>query len=570
MYVGDKINSDIKELFRTASEEALTNDSFADICKHLGVAKMYYDMDLGDEDRYRDHRSGNLVMAEKEAGNKIILYDSGEKTDLMKVYPYYYYGAEYVHAYIEFKEGISDRDLDRELFRFLADMIYLLVSRKNMRMMLDYVETIDVLTGIPNVVYMRRRYDQAINTVPAHEWLVLRVNVQNFKHMNEVGGARCGDETIIKYSRILLRMVDDDECVCRLGGDNFALFIHKEHLDDLIKKLECVVMDHLETAPNRTFELSAWIGISQLNEGENKPLGARLNEASTACDLGKSRFKQSVVYYNADMNRIISQGHDILAMFKPALRKGEFIPFFQPKVDMRNGELVGFEALCRWKHEGTFIYPDQFIPILDRSGLIPDLDIAIFDRTCATIKKWKDMGLNPPRVSTNFSRKNLFVENIEEKILKIIKDNGLAVDDLEIEITESVKEHEYDRLIEFVKRLKSCGLHIAIDDFGTGYSSLSLLHNVDADIIKIDKSFVDTMMTDVKAGVLVESIISIADRLGIATIAEGVETAQQGEALLNIGCHLAQGYFYGRPVDPEATAELLKSPHFEPVFTDRI
>ena len=232
---------------------------------------------------------------------------------------------------------------------------------------------------------------------------------------------------------------------------------------------------------------------------------------------------------------------------------------------MRTGKLVGFEALCRWIHDGKFIFPDQFIPIIDKAGLIPDLDMAIFDRTCACIRQWKDMGLNPPRISTNFSRKNLFVQDIEEKILGTIKENGLTTDDLEIEITESVKVQEYDRLIEFVKYLKNNGVHIAIDDFGTGYSSLSLIHNVDVDIIKIDKSFVDNLLDDDRSRVLSHSIISIADKLGIGIIAEGVETREQGEMLLKLGCNVAQGYYYGKPVDYNEATEIIKNSEFEPI-----
>ncbi|MBO4847463.1 MAG: GGDEF domain-containing protein [Lachnospiraceae bacterium] len=565
MYVGDQINADIRSLFRIASDEKLDNKSFTDICEHLGVAKMYYDMDLGGEERYRDHRSGNLVMAEKEADNKIILYDNGEKTDLKMTYPYYYYGAEYVHAYIEFKEGITREDIDDNLFQFLADLIYLLVSRRNMRLMLDYAETVDALTGIPNVVFMKRQFEQITQTIPPQEFLVIRVNIQNFKYMNEVGGSLCGDEAMIKYSRMLVHLIDEDEGVCRLGGDNFAFYIHKEHMSDLIEKLNNVVLTDLKYAPGRSFEMMAWIGVSELKEGEHKVFGQRLGEASSACDIAKGQLKQQVVYFNNAIVNMIDHGHDIIAMFRPAVRNREFHPFFQPKVDMRTGKLVGFEALCRWIHDGKFIFPDQFIPIIDKAGLIPDLDMAIFDRTCACIRQWKDMGLNPPRISTNFSRKNLFVQDIEEKILGTIKENGLTTDDLEIEITESVKVQEYDRLIEFVKYLKNNGVHIAIDDFGTGYSSLSLIHNVDVDIIKIDKSFVDNLLDDDRSRVLSHSIISIADKLGIGIIAEGVETREQGEMLLKLGCNVAQGYYYGKPVDYNEATEIIKNSEFEPI-----
>ena len=191
--------------------------------------------------------------------------------------------------------------------------------------------------------------------------------------------------------------------------------------------------------------------------------------------------------------------------------------------------------------------------------------MAIFNETCIAIKKWKDMGLTPPRISSNFSRKNLHVPDIEDKIYSVIKDNGIDTGDVEIEITESVREADYDRLIEYVKKLKSYGIHISIDDFGTGYSSLSLIHNIDADVVKIDKSFVDDVTEEGKARVLIESIISIAERLKMSVIAEGVETAEQGEALLGFGCSFAQGYYYSKPVDFETATGIISNPGFLPI-----
>lgn len=566
MRLSEDICNDLMCLFKAASDEKLDTEAYRDICTHLNVSRMYYDMDLGGEERYRDSRTGNLVMAEAEEDGKIILYDNGDETELKLTYPYYYYGYEYVHAYIEFRRGIKKENLDLELLQFLADTVYLLASRRNMRLMLDFAETVDALTGIPNVIFMKRQYEQRIQTIPPHELLVLCSNIQNFKYINEVGTAKCGDEAIIQYSHRIVRMMAEDECASRLGGDNFMMFIHKEHLDSVLANLNCVVLTDLKNAPGRVFELSSWVGVSEIKEGEDKPIFARVNDATTACYMAKSKFKRNVVVFNDELAAMISRSHDIIASFRPAIREREFHPYFQPKVDMRTGELKGFEALCRWIHKGHFIYPDQFIPVLDREGLISDLDLFIFNETCADIRRWKDMGLDPLRISVNFSRKDLFHPDIEDKIVDIIRYNGISTDDIEIEITESVKDNEYDRLIEFIRILKDNGLHISIDDFGTGYSSLSLIHNIDADVIKIDKSFIDMLSSEGKSRVLIESIINIADNLHMSTIAEGVETAEQGARLLGLGCHIAQGFFYSKPVTFEEATEYIRSPQFRPII----
>ncbi|MBQ6553698.1 MAG: EAL domain-containing protein, partial [Firmicutes bacterium] len=312
------------------------------------------------------------------------------------------------------------------------------------------------------------------------------------------------------------------------------------------------------------FSISAWIGISPPEEGEI-PIDLRLEHASIACSLGKQRFKKKVMFYDTALAGDFSRSREIVAMFHPAAKKHEFHPFFQPKVNMLTGELIGLEALCRWIHDGKFIYPDQFIPVLDRQGLIHDLDMTILNETCLAIKQWLDMGLEPPRVSVNISRKNLFIPDIEGEILGIIQKNGIDTRHLEIEITESAKEEEFKRLIDFLAKLKSHGLRISIDDFGTGYSSLSLINNINADIVKIDKSFVSSMLNDKKSFILIETIIRIAKRLDMDVIAEGVEIADEGRALIDLGCINAQGYYYSKPVDFEAATKIIKEKGFKPI-----
>ncbi|MBQ8955568.1 MAG: EAL domain-containing protein, partial [Lachnospiraceae bacterium] len=412
-----------------------------------------------------------------------------------------------------------------------------------------------------------RRFEEIKKDNPVEDMCVLFVNLQNFKYINETAGAKAGDEAIIQFARKALNFVDRScESCCRLGGDNFVMVVQKRNLETILDKLHSVKIENLENAPNQTFKISCWVGISETRPGqEHEPFVVRLNEAAAACNIGKTRLKRSLVRFDDELVKMVGQSRRIIAIFKPAIKNHEFHPFFQAKVDMNTGKLVGFEALCRWIHEGSFIYPDQFIPVLDKEGLIHDLDMAIFSETCIAIRKWKDMGLTPPRVSSNFSRKNLYVPDIEDKIYGVIKENGLDSGDVEIEITESVKEADYDRLIEYVKKLKSYGVHISIDDFGTGYSSLSLIHNIDADGIKIDKSFVDEVTGEGKAKILIESIVSIAQRLKMSVIAEGVETAEQGETLLGFGCNYAQGYYYSKPVDYETATEIITNPPFLPI-----
>ena len=417
---------------------------------------------------------------------------------------------------------------------------------------------------MPNISFFRRFYHDITKTVPAANYAVIFANLRNYKYINQTAGVRTGDELMVKFAHTVMDYAKADECVCRMGGDNYVMLIKKENLQDVIQRLDTIKIGGLASAPGKEFTLSPWLGIAPI-EDDGITINVRVEQASVACSLGKHQLKRSVVYYDNDLAAMMKRAREITAMFRPAVASHEFTPFFQPKVNMLTGELVGLEALCRWKHDGSYIYPDRFIPVLDRQGLIHDLDMTILDETCAAIRRWLDMGLTPPRVSFNISRKNLFVPDIEHKILDIIQKHGISTDALEIEITETAKEDEIDRLKGFLAILKQNGLQIAIDDFGTGYSSLSLIHSISADVIKIDKSFVSALRLDNKSGILVETIIQIAERLEMDVIAEGVETADEGRALINMGCCNAQGYYYSRPVDFDSVTGIIRKNHFEPI-----
>ena len=438
-------------------------------------------------------------------------------------------------------------------------------SITNMRRMLDFARNHDPQSGIPNGVAIRNMYREAVRENPDIQYSVLFVNLQNFKYVNERIGSKGGDEAIVQYSRRLTLCVEPDEGVCRLGGDNFVLFVKPENLDKIIHRLTQFTIEDLKEAPEKSFTLSAWIGIAA--NDYDCDIGTRIEHASIANMFARQRLKQAVVFYSEQFNEMLNHNKRIASLFMPALANHEFQAYFQAKVNMETGELSGFETLCRWIHDGEFIFPDQFIPVIDRLGLIYELDMEILRLTCECIRKWLDMGLNPPILSVNFSRKDIFVPGVENEILNMVRSYDITSHYIEIEITETSSESEYVRIIEFTRNLKDMGFRIAIDDFGTGYSSLSLIHNINADVIKIDKSFVTTLHKDSKTEVLVESIINIGRRLGMDLVAEGVETEEDGQLLMKLGCSIAQGYYYSHPSDYETTTGLLRERPFKPIGT---
>lgn len=557
------IKKKVECILKKFLNHTLVSDDYRELYFMMGVCKVTYTVEFTSEaasqfvgpdfvlDIERDS-DGFIASFETEAEpGDVLEYDF----DVRDVY------TTKVRLFLDKNTPVSS--IDTEIYHRILEKLFVIRSIMVMGRLLVFARTHDSDTGIPNMVGFRTQYSEARKLNPDTEYAIVFVNLQNFKYVNERVGSKGGDEVIIRYSRMLTLMVDPDEGVCRLGGDNFLFFVKPENLEGMINRLSLVTIDSLETSPGRKIDVSAWIGIAA-NDCE-WDLTSRIEHAGIANSFAKQRLKQPVVYYSDQFKEMQQHNKKIAAIFPVALTGHEFQAYFQAKVNMATGELTGFETLCRWIHNGSFIFPDQFIPVIDRLGLIFDLDIEILRLTCEAIRKWQDMGLSPPVMSVNFSRKDIFVPDVEKEIKRVVDAYGIDPHLIEIEITESASESEYARIIEFTGILKAMGFCISIDDFGTGYSSLSLIHNINADVLKIDKSFVSSIQKDTKTEVLVESIINIGKRLDMGLVAEGVETKEEGSILLNLGCEIAQGYYYSKPSDFETTTKILKDNPFRPI-----
>lgn len=249
---------------------------------------------------------------------------------------------------------------------------------------------------------------------------------------------------------------------------------------------------------------------------------------------------------------------EVAMSFNYALTHGEFVPFYQPKVLLKNNQLCGAEALCRWFHDGKMVSPMDFVPVLERDGSVCRLDFYILEQVCKDIRRWIDADYTPVKVSVNFSRWHLLNPNISEEILDVIHRYDIDPCLIEIEITETANNEDFIALAKMINTLKKSGMTFSVDDFGTGFSSLSLLKNLSADVLKIDKSFLDVDenysfddQQDKRNKILFENIIRIANGLNMEVICEGVETTEQKEFLLSLDCDMAQGYYYDKPLPVE-------------------
>ncbi len=557
------IEQKVNEIVHKFNRGLESREDLSEIYALLGVVKVTFAMPFENDPTSRIISPEFILESERTEDGSITIFERNTEHGEVIEFGYPRSDGKEIKCRWFLSKKVDRSLIDEERYMMFADKLYMLQSIRNLRKMLDFARNHDLQTGIPNVIGFRRQYRDARAENPDIRYAIVYVNLQNFRYFNERLGSRGADEVMLQFSRRLTLCVESDEGACRLGGDNFLIFVKPQNLDGLIKRLSDFTINNISAAPQKEFSISAWIGIDANDDGAD--LGSRIGRASTANMFAKQRIKQPVVYYSEKFLEMLNHNKYIASIFSPALENHELSAFFQAKVNMRTGELKGLEALCRWKHDGEFIFPDQFIPVIDRLGLTYELDMEILRYSCECIRKWLDMELTPPVISVNFSRKDIFIPNIEQEIKKTVDEYDIMPAYVEIEITETSSEAEYARIIEFTKNLKNMGFRIAIDDFGTGYSSLSLVHNINADVIKIDKTFVTAIHKDTRTAMLVENIINIAKCLDMELVAEGVETAEEGQTLLKLGCDTAQGYYYSRPADYEATTSVIRDNPFMPI-----
>ena len=242
---------------------------------------------------------------------------------------------------------------------------------------------------------------------------------------------------------------------------------------------------------------------------------------------------------------------DVLALFPEALKNEEFLVYYQPKVSLRNYRLAGAEALVRWKHGDTFIFPDQFIPQLEKDGAICELDFYMLDHVCQNLRHWLDQGRRLFKVSVNLSRAHLRDDKLVERIIQTIDKHNVPHEYIEIELTETTTDVGFAELRRLIEALHAQMISTSVDDFGMGYSSMNLIRDLPWDVLKIDKCFLPKSENDHRQYVMLKHIISLPQDIGLDTIVEGVETIEHVKMLKENNCFLAQGYFFDKPLPIE-------------------
>jgi diguanylate cyclase (GGDEF)-like protein len=381
---------------------------------------------------------------------------------------------------------------------------------------------------------------------------VIVLNLDRFKHVNEVYGHRAGDALLRSVSDILVATARDALLSARIGADEFCLLCP---ITEAAEKEVTRLAERLLQLLSRPFEIdtvpihvSASVGMARLAAGGE--FETLLRQANIAMTAAKKAGGNRAIWFDASMESALKARTEIESGLRRGIPLGEFVPYYQPQVDLRTGRICGFEALARWNHPaGGVVGPDVFIPVAEETGLIADLFDSLCWQALADAKEW-DPDLT---LAVNISPSQLKDPWLAQRILKLLTAAGFPADRLEVEITESSLFENLALAQAIVASLKNQGVRLALDDFGTGYSSLANLRALPFDRIKIDRSFVQAMQTDRESLAIATAIAKMGESLGVPVTAEGVTGEEVRQQLLEIGCDKGQGWLFGKPLaQPEA------------------
>ncbi len=435
-------------------------------------------------------------------------------------------------------------------------------AAKAMAAKMTHLAQHDFLTNLPNRVLLNDRIAQAIIQAERSgtQLAVLFLDLDNFKHINDSLGHAIGDKLLQSVAQRLRACVRGYDTVSRQGGDEFVILLSEgnnvEYAALTADKI-LVTLAQPHSVDGHELHVTTSIGISAY-PADAKTAESLIKNADTAMYQAKEKGRNNYQFFKNDMNTHAVERQAIESHLRRALERHELILHYQPKVNLKTGEITGAEALLRWNHpQSGLMLPDRFIAIAEDCGLIVSIGRWVLREACKQAKRWKDEGLTPGSIAVNISALEFRRKDFVDEVRAILAETGLLASCLQLEITESVLMRDVGCSTKVLQQLKNMGVQLAIDDFGTGYSSLSYLHQFPIDILKIDQSFVQDIATATGNGIIVSAVIAMGNSLKQKVIAEGVEKHVQLAYLKGQHCEEGQGYLFSRPLAPEQFAALL-------------
>lgn len=408
-----------------------------------------------------------------------------------------------------------------------------------------YKASHDSLTGLLNRDQFYEDVHDMVNKYHDTTFYLICSNIKDFKFINEIFGMEKGNQVLIKQAKLMASNPSERTICARLMNDRFALCLPREEFDE--KRVADSVKELQREFSGNSFHLHTYMGVYEIRD-RYEAVSIMVDKANIAADTIKNNYDCCVAYYDEHLLEISIEQRRLLGEFEPALQKGEFVMYLQPQVN-RDGAAKGAEALVRWAHPSRGILtPYAFIDILENAGLIYKLDLYIWEKAAQKLAEWKEKGYGSYHISVNISTKDFYIIDIYETFTGLINKYGIAASNLHLEITETTLMTDFEKNMNIIHKLQGVGFRVEIDDFGSGYSSLNMLKDISADVLKIDMGFLRKSENEVKGQDILESIITLAGKIGMDVITEGVETKKQLDMLTMMGCHEFQGYYFSKPV----------------------
>ena len=443
-------------------------------------------------------------------------------------------------------------NLSQQAKRYVKQLETEINVRKQSEERLQYLAHHDSLTGLANRTQFSETLAEHLErTADGDRMALFFVDLDRFKEINDTLGYHNGDNLLKQIATRLLSVIGESGNVARFGGDEFAILApnvgSREHAAEIASRI------HEALEPNFNLEdlqleIRASIGIV-LYPDNGEDADTLMRRADMTMSIAK-RSDPGYTFYDSRFDHYSPRRLMLLGELRQAINNSDLCLYFQPKIDIATGIVVGMEGLTRWHHpKHGQIFPDEFIPLAERSGLIKPLSMWVLREAPRRWEEWNQEGL-AVSISVNLSVRDLFDVTIPDQIANVLMKHNMPADQLTLEITESAMMEDPDQVKNILMTLSKMGVRIAIDDFGTGYSSLAYLKNLPVDEIKIDKSFVMEMHTDKDDATIVRSTVELGHTLGLSVVAEGVETEESWQMLRELGCNQGQGYFMSRPLPP--------------------
>lgn len=516
------------------------------VCKVLRVAKI--DMRCYDAISLAKRKNGRCILLYNGAKpDESAVFIKRESTDRGNVVIYSFYKTD---------DGMEWEEEELDKIKVLQTCLFAYNARVRLAQIADQFTFHDTQLGMYNLNFFMKHAGMLLAEGVVEQYGVCYFNLKHFSVVNQRFGRDKGTRIMVEYIEQLEELLEDTELVCRIGGDNFIVLFRKEKLDLIIRHMKGLEID-TEDEGESAF-VSAVAGYYMADKTVHYPSDL-MDRANVAMNVAKNSKTTDRVFYDDALLALSNERKQIETLFPDAIRNEEFRVYYQPKVFMKDYKLKGAEALCRWYHEGKIVAPDKFIPVLEQSKDICDLDFYMLDHVCADIRRWLDEGRRVVKVSVNLSRCHLGNSHLLQSILDTIDRHNVPHEYIEIELTETTTDVSFNDLKDMVNGLREHGISTSVDDFGVGYSSFNLIREIPWNVIKIDKSFLHDEGDELsgKNRAMLKYVIAIAQEMGMVTICEGVETIEQIRLLKEYGCFMAQGFYFDRPMPREQFEEKL-------------